>query len=276
MKPALAGGGCYSDPAEREKNLTPFAWTRCFGRHDTAGWFVCHLLQLRDTSRLHNSDGARLGGFRHAGWLKGPRGPDPYDSWEIKIGTQRAIKKGGFLERGRILLGGAILCLAVDLVAGQGSRAVVEAHVVLATEGAYPGSVVRSAAVAKISPGYHINDHTPTLNYLIPTELKLDDTKQVSVEKIVYPKGDLRKFAFSDTALSVYEATVLVGAILKIARRVPPGTYSLHGKFAYQACNDHACLPPASVPLELSVKVVSRSVPLKRVNGDVFTRIKFD
>jgi hypothetical protein len=52
--------------------------------------------------------------------------------------------------------------------------------------------------------------------------------------------------------------------------------YTLRGKFAYQACNDHACLPPTSVSLTLAVKVVPRAVALKSLNADDFDRIKFD
>jgi hypothetical protein len=61
-----------------------------------------------------------------------------------------------------------------------------------------------------------------------------------------------------------------------VGRKVVPGVYALQGKFAYQACNDHACLPPASVPLALAVKVVPRAVALKSLNADDFNRIKFD
>ena len=147
---------------------------------------------------------------------------------------------------------------------------------VLATDAAHVGSPVMAAVVARIAPGYHINDYRPTLEYLIPTELNLEASKQASVENVVYPKGIAKKFAFSDVPLSVYEGTVVVGARLKIARAVPPGTYTIKGKFSYQACNDHACLPPASIPLTLTVKVVNRRVPLKHVNTDVFAKLQFE
>ncbi len=147
---------------------------------------------------------------------------------------------------------------------------------VLATEAAHPGSLVKAAVVAQVAAGFHINDHKPTLDYLIPTELKLDATPRLGVDKVVYPKGELKKFAFSDVALSVYEGKVLVGTTLKIPKVVPPGTYIIQGKLTYQACNDHACLPPASVPVSLTVKVVPRSVSLKAANADVFNKIQFD
>jgi cytochrome c biogenesis DsbD-like protein len=176
----------------------------------------------------------------------------------------------------RALLGCILACLTATLGFGAGSAPVVTARALLATDAAHPASSVRAAVVAQVTAGFHINDHKPTLDYLIPTELKLEPTKELRVEKVVYPKGESRKFEFSDTPLSVYEGTFVVGAILKVASTIRPGTYAINGKFAYQACNDHACLPPASVPLSLIVKVVSRSVSLKRVNADVFDRIQFE
>ncbi len=170
----------------------------------------------------------------------------------------------------------ALICVAAGVAEDQRPSAVVEARMLLATDAARVGSTTQAAVVAQIAPGYHVNDHEPTLDYLIPTELKLEPSKRVSVAKVVYPKGQLKKFAFSDIQLSVYEGTLEVGALLKIARTTQPGTYTLKGKLAYQACNDHACLPPRSVPLTLPVKVVSRGASVKRINGDVFDRINFE
>lgn len=153
---------------------------------------------------------------------------------------------------------------------------VVETRTVMATDAGHPGSVVEAAVEGQIASGYHINDHHPSLDYLIPTELKLDPSKQASVEKVVYPKGEPQKFAFADEPLLVYEGSLVVGVKLKIASGLAPGVYAIKGKLAYQACNDHACLPPASVPVTLIIKVVDRSVPLRRVHADVFRNITFN
>ena len=174
------------------------------------------------------------------------------------------------------LLFAVSVCLISGVALGQSTRTppVVEAHALLSTDAAHPGSTLKAAVEARIAPGYHINDHHPSLDYLIPTELKLEPTKQVEIEKVVYPKGEAKKFAFADAPLSVYEGALVVGAKLKVAPTVPPGSYALKGKLTYQACNDHACLPPASVPVTLALKVVDKSVPLKRVNADVFGKIE--
>jgi DsbC/DsbD-like thiol-disulfide interchange protein len=165
---------------------------------------------------------------------------------------------------------------AAAALAQSASKPVVKAKALLETDGAHPGAKVRAAVVAEISPGFHINDHKPLQDYLIPTELTLEPNNLFSVAKIVYPKGEAKKFAFSDQPLLVYEGTLAVGALLEVARNAAPGVHTLKGKFAYQACNDHACLPPASVPVTLEVKVVPRQTALNRVNTDVFRGIQFD
>jgi DsbC/DsbD-like thiol-disulfide interchange protein len=166
--------------------------------------------------------------------------------------------------------------MAANLGWAQNNNSVVEARAVMATDAAHANSPLKLAVLAQVAAGYHINDHKPTLNYLIPTELKLDPSDQFTVKNVVYPKGTLERFSFSDVPLSVYENSVEVGALLQIGKTVPPGTYTLKAKFAYQACNDHACLPPTSVPLTLTLKIVPRKVQLKPVEPDVFQRIQFE
>ncbi len=152
----------------------------------------------------------------------------------------------------------------------------VKARTLLALEAAHPGSSLKAAVVAEVAPGFHINEHKPTLDYLIPTELKFEGTRDLSAGSFVYPKGELKKFAFSDTALSVYEGEFVVGAVVKVERAIRPGTHTLKGELRYQACNDRACLPPASIPLLLEIKVVPLGAPLKRLNADVFDKVQFN
>jgi DsbC/DsbD-like thiol-disulfide interchange protein len=177
----------------------------------------------------------------------------------------------------RMILWGVVVALmAVSPGWPQNNKSVVEAHAVVATDAAHASSPLKVAVLAQVAAGYHLNDHHPSLDYLIPTELKVDPSDQFAVKDVVYPKGTPRKFAFSDVPLSVYEGAVVVGALLQTAKAVPAGTYTLKAKFAYQACNDHACLPPTSVPLTVTIRVVPGNVPLKPVESDVFQRIKFE
>jgi Disulphide bond corrector protein DsbC len=188
---------------------------------------------------------------------------------------KKQTKATGKIMRKILLVSFFPIC-ALGLAANQNTTTVVEARVVTATDAAHANSLFKAAVVAQVTSGFHINSHKPTLEYLIPTELKLEPAGRITVKDVIYPKGEPKKFAFSDTPLSVYEGTVLVGAVFQVGRAAHPGIYSLQGKLGYQACNDHACLPPASVPVIFTIKVVPRDAPLKRVNADVFNRLQLE
>jgi len=168
-----------------------------------------------------------------------------------------------------------LLAVGTSLAGGQ-TAPVVEARAITATDAAHANSTLKVAVLANVAPGFHINDHKPTLDYLIPTELKFDASNQFAAKNVFYPKGTVVKFPFSDTPLSVYQNDVTVGVLLEIGKSVPPGGYTLKGKFTYQACNDHACLPPASVPFTVALKVVPPDAPLKPQERNVFQRLKFE
>ena len=179
----------------------------------------------------------------------------------------------------RSLILGCILaarCACTLGMAQAQSTPVVSGHMVLDSDGAHAGSSVKVAVVVEVASGYHINDHVPSLDYLIPTELKLQAAEPLSLGSISYPKGSPVKFSFLDTPISVYQGKLLVGATVKVAAGAKPGAYNLKGTLNYQACNDHACLAPTSLPLALTVNVVSRGEAIKHVNSDVFSAIKFN
>jgi DsbC/DsbD-like thiol-disulfide interchange protein len=154
---------------------------------------------------------------------------------------------------------------------GQTPQAVVKAKMALATDAVHPGSTARAAVVAQIAPGYHINDHHPTLNYLIPTDLKFEPEKGFVVEKISYPKGKLQKFVFAENGLSVYQGRLIIPAAFQVSSGVASGaSYTLRGQVSYQACNANSCFPPASAAFSLPIRVVAQRVPLKPANPQVF------
>ena len=194
----------------------------------------------------------------------------------MQIRSQNAHQRSPAERVSLAVFTGLIVVIFTWSIQAQNPLAVVKANLVLSTDGVHRGGTAQAAVVAQITPGYHINDHHPSLDYLIPTQLILDSGKVFSVDKITYPRGKTEKFVFSDTGLSVYEGEVVIGALLRVAREATPGEYPLRGKLAYQACNDHACLPPASVPLALIVRVDGSSVPLRRINSDVFRKIGSD
>ena len=175
----------------------------------------------------------------------------------------------------RLFAASLLVLLTAGAACAGGPPEVVSARAVLATDAVHPGQTAKLAVLARIEPGYHINAHKPSLDYLIPTRVAFDSNPVLKVEKIAYPRGKSLKFDFLDSPISVYEGDIRVGSMLKVGESARHGAYTLRGKFMYQACNDHACLPPVSVPFEASIRVVPSSVPLKPANTEIFRTIHF-
>ncbi len=109
----------------------------------------------------------------------------------------------------------------------------------------------------RIPAGYHINSNTPKSEFLIPTALKMDLPTDIILGKIEYPAGEDRSFPFSpDEKLSVYSGDFTIAVAVHPLHSVVPGKYEMRGVLRYQACDNSACFPPKSLPVNFEVKVV--------------------
>jgi DsbC/DsbD-like thiol-disulfide interchange protein len=163
-----------------------------------------------------------------------------------------------------------LMLVAPCLSLAQGGPVVVRAKMLLASDAVHPGSTARAAVIAQIAPEYHINDHHPTLNYLIPTQLKFGPDPSFSIETVSYPKGKLEKFAFAEKGLSVYEGRLVIPTVLRVKSSAAAGDYTLKGQVSYQACNATACFPPATANFSLPIRIVDQNVPIKSATPQVF------
>src|SRR6266568_3703423 len=82
-----------------------------------------------------------------------------------RAGARRKAVMGEGLKIRQVVLSCLFGCWAASLALAQNPAAVVDAKVVLASDGAYPNSVAKVAVVAQVASGYHINDHKPSADY---------------------------------------------------------------------------------------------------------------
>jgi hypothetical protein len=115
------------------------------------------------------------------------------------------------------------------------------------------GSTATLAVEMTLGPSWHVNSHTPSEKYLIPTEVSLT-TSPGTLSAVRYPKDLEKRFAFSDKPLRVYAGTVRFEADLTLPDAAS-GDASILGKLSYQACNERQCFAPAKIPLEASVTI---------------------
>jgi thiol:disulfide interchange protein DsbD len=113
---------------------------------------------------------------------------------------------------------------------------------------------------ARLAEGWHVNSHTPSEDYLIPTTVALDAGGGVTAGEARYPEGQPVKFSFSDKPLSVYQRAFEITVPLTW-QGAPPE--ALSGRIDFQACNDKQCLAPASLPFRagLSTAAAAKAGP---------------
>jgi thiol:disulfide interchange protein DsbD len=127
------------------------------------------------------------------------------------------------------------------------------------------------AVVAKISPGFHINAHEPSEDYLIPTKITADLPLGVALVETTYPRGVMRTFRFSKTPLRVYEGSFTVKMKLRAEAGAPLGQKKIGLTVGYQACNQDACLPPTKIPTTAELEIAAVDAPAHPANANIFS-----
>lgn len=120
-----------------------------------------------------------------------------------------------------------------------------------------PGAGATLRVSVTVAPGYHVQAN-PVLNpYLIPLLLEVAGTPQVRAGAPVYPKAKRMRLSGDDEELVVYDGTFTVGQPVTVGADSPPGEVTLEGSLRYQACDDHRCLRPRTLPVQLRLRVVA-------------------
>jgi thiol:disulfide interchange protein DsbD len=149
---------------------------------------------------------------------------------------------------------------------------VVQVEAYASHERIHPAESFQIAIVANIKQGFHINSHKPLDEFLMPTVLRLKETRGIAFGSARYPVPKDELFSFSTRHLSVYDGKISIFAEGKLSEDISLGDIKVSGVLAYQACDDHRCFMPESIRFEVPLKVVEASAPIKPVNKHIFTK----
>ncbi|HYN86394.1 MAG TPA: protein-disulfide reductase DsbD domain-containing protein [Pyrinomonadaceae bacterium] len=117
------------------------------------------------------------------------------------------------------------------------------------------GSKVEATVRVEIAQGFHVNANPPSNKYLIGTRLDVAPADGVSAGAPVYPPGVMRKFAFEQQPLSVYEGTAVIRLPLAADARAAKGRRTVPVKVEVQPCNDQECFPPRTLDAAIQLTV---------------------
>jgi hypothetical protein len=107
----------------------------------------------------------------------------------------------------------------------------------------------------RVAQGLHINSHTPSDKFLIPTDFSIPDGAGpdgagVRLGAATYPPGTIISLAFDPkTKLSVYTGEFAIQARIEAT----PGNHLVQAKLHYQACDQNQCMPPKTIDVPIDV-----------------------
>src|SRR4030095_1502962 len=198
--------------------------------------------------------------------------------WELRQPCLRLLAKAGIAGRDacapRIFALALLALFALPLLAfAQGSERVVKAKGYASADGVRPGDKFKIAVALEVGEGYHINAHHPSLDYLIATAIKFEPVAGMSIGPEKYPGPKHRKFEFApDTELAVHEGTLFITAEVQADKTLKPGSMTVRGLVTVHACNDSQCLAPSDLTVEVPIKVVAATQPVKDANAEIFAK----
>ncbi len=141
---------------------------------------------------------------------------------------------------------------------------------------AEPGGEVAVALRITIADGWHINAHKPLQDYLVATEIELEEGAPYALMEATWPDAIAVEPAFSDEPLAVYEGEAWVLARVKVlpgaaTGEAPAGNAPLRLTLVAQPCDDSTCARPERYALELPMRIM-RDAPDEQRNEAVFER----
>ncbi len=119
------------------------------------------------------------------------------------------------------------------------------------------GAAATVTVKASLPAGYHANSNKPTYSYLIPLTLKWTGGP-LQMQSITYPDGTNERYGFqlpTDKPLSVVTGEFSIVTKFKVPADATSGPAAQTGTLRYQACDNHACYPPKTVPINITVSV---------------------
>ncbi|MGD1061688.1 MAG: protein-disulfide reductase DsbD N-terminal domain-containing protein [Terracidiphilus sp.] len=154
----------------------------------------------------------------------------------------------------------AALAVAALAAHGQGLGANAQSRPLLKTDAVtylFPeqvsvpaGKPSQVALHFRIAQGLHINSHTPSDDFLIPTTFSIPDGSGVRLDNATYPAGTVIALPIDPTTkLSVYTGEFVIQARLVATA----GNHLVQGKLHYQACDNNQCMPPKTITVAIDV-----------------------
>jgi thiol:disulfide interchange protein DsbD len=172
------------------------------------------------------------------------------------------------MQKTRLLI--LAVLIIVSLVFAQEENQIIRARFMAPVNAFVPGQSYPLAVEIFIRKPYHVNSNKPEQDFLIPTSLTFQAPEGVAFGKVEYPQAKMKKFAFSDTPLSVYDGNIFVFTTISISPGITAQDIELKARLDYQACDDQTCQAPAELMFSQAFSLTADSTGVTAINQDIF------
>ena len=118
-----------------------------------------------------------------------------------------------------------------------------------------PGQLTVLTVDVFLGEGLHIYGHSLRDGY-VPTELEVDGTEYLGVERVDYPEPETMELAALGETLPVYMNKLMIKAWCIGLKRGDGEYFPVVARLHYQACDDHQCFLPETLTVPLTLQAL--------------------
>jgi len=157
-------------------------------------------------------------------------------------------------------------------VTGQGMSSADKANIeVKQSQNVIPaGTSAQVAVLLNLEEGWHVNSDRPSQDFLIGTELVIEEIEGILVTEIQYPPSKKYNFEFSEEPVDVFEGEAPIFVTLSASENIDPGRYEFNGSLRLQACDNEVCLAPTTVEITIPVEISAAGTGYQPLNESLF------
>lgn len=108
----------------------------------------------------------------------------------------------------------------------------------------------------EVKKGYHIQANKVNDDFLIPTNLEINDYNNIITGMPQFPSPKKFKLEGSDILLDVYDGVFEIKIPTTVEKEIPKGKHILKASLQYQACDNKSCLFPKTIEFSFTLKVI--------------------
>lgn len=108
----------------------------------------------------------------------------------------------------------------------------------------------------EIKKGYHIQANKVNDDFLISTNLEINEYKNIITGIQQFPPPKKFKLEDSDILLYVYDGVFEIRIPTTVKKEIPKGKHIMKANLRYQACDNKTCLFPKRIAFSFTIEVI--------------------